>query len=48
LAEHGAELRGHRVIWRKDATDYQKQLVNSPSPKKNFKADSKSELGRIE
>ncbi|RZM79135.1 DNA phosphorothioation-associated putative methyltransferase [Leptolyngbya iicbica] len=25
LAERGAELRGHRVVWRKDATKYQKQ-----------------------
>ncbi|MEO1146313.1 MAG: DNA phosphorothioation-associated putative methyltransferase [Cyanobacteria bacterium J06638_22] len=27
LAEHGAELRGHRLVWRKDATEYQKQAV---------------------
>ncbi|RZM78642.1 DNA phosphorothioation-associated putative methyltransferase [Leptolyngbya iicbica] len=25
LAERGAELRGHRVVWRKDATEYQRQ-----------------------
>jgi len=27
LAERGAELRGHRLVWRQDATDYQKQAV---------------------
>jgi len=27
LADRGTELRGHRVVWRKDATEYQKQAV---------------------
>ncbi|MEM1279664.1 MAG: DNA phosphorothioation-associated putative methyltransferase [Cyanobacteria bacterium P01_H01_bin.152] len=31
LATHGAELRGHRVVWRQDATEYQKQIVRSHS-----------------
>jgi DNA phosphorothioation-associated putative methyltransferase len=29
LAQNGAELRGHRVVWRKDADDYLKKLVRS-------------------
>ena len=29
LAEHGAELRGHRVVWRKDADEYLKKRVRS-------------------
>jgi DNA phosphorothioation-associated putative methyltransferase len=29
LAGLGAELRGHRVVWRKDATEYQKQAGRS-------------------
>ncbi|MBE9137363.1 DNA phosphorothioation-associated putative methyltransferase [Nodosilinea sp. LEGE 07088] len=29
LLEHGAELQGHRVVWRKDASDAQKQRVQS-------------------
>lgn len=29
LLDHGAELRGHRVMWRKDADAYQKKLVRS-------------------
>lgn len=27
LAEHGAALRGHRVVWRKDTDEYQKKRV---------------------
>ena len=27
LANRGAELRGHRLVWRRDATEYQKQAV---------------------
>jgi DNA phosphorothioation-associated putative methyltransferase len=30
LAEHGVELRGHRLVWRRDATEYQKQTVRLP------------------
>lgn len=29
LLEHGAELQGHRVVWRKDASDEQKQQVQA-------------------
>ncbi|WP_052050809.1 DNA phosphorothioation-associated putative methyltransferase [Leptolyngbya sp. KIOST-1] len=29
LLDHGAELQGHRVVWRKDASDEQKQKVQS-------------------
>lgn len=29
LAAHGAELRGYRVVWRKDADEDQKKLVRS-------------------
>jgi len=29
LLEHGAELRGHRVVWRKDADESQKKRVRS-------------------
>lgn len=29
LANCGAELRGHRLVWRLEATDYQKQAVRS-------------------
>jgi DNA phosphorothioation-associated putative methyltransferase len=29
LEEHCAELKGHRVVWRKDADPYQKKLVRS-------------------
>lgn len=29
LADHGAELRGHRVVWRKYVDEYQKKLVRS-------------------
>ncbi len=29
LASHCAELKGHRVVWRKDADDYQKKLVQT-------------------
>jgi DNA phosphorothioation-associated putative methyltransferase len=29
LEEHCAELRGHRVVWRKDADPYQVKLVRS-------------------
>ena len=29
LLDHGAELQGHRVVWRKDASDEQKQQVQS-------------------
>ena len=32
LAEHGAALRGHRVVWRKDAEDDQKRQRRSLSP----------------
>jgi len=35
LAERGAELRGHRLVWRKDATEYQKRvrpLQSQPEP----------------
>ncbi len=27
LADCGAELRGYRLVWRPDATDYQQQAV---------------------
>jgi len=33
LAKHGAELRGHRVVWRKDATEHQKIAVQCFSKK---------------
>jgi DNA phosphorothioation-associated putative methyltransferase len=29
LLDHGAELRGHRVVWRKDANEYLKKRVKS-------------------
>ncbi len=29
LEEHCAELKGHRVVWRKDAVPYQVKLVRS-------------------
>jgi len=29
LEEHGAELRGHRVVWRKDADPYQLKVLKS-------------------
>lgn len=29
LEDHCAELKGHRVVWRKDADPYQKKLVRS-------------------
>ena len=29
LLEHGAELRGHRLVWRKDAEASQKKRVRS-------------------
>ncbi len=29
LLEHGAELRGHRIVWRKDADESQKKRVRS-------------------
>ena len=29
LLDHGAELQGHRVVWRKDASDKQKQQVQA-------------------
>lgn len=29
LEEHYAELRGHRLVWRKDADPYQVKLVRS-------------------
>lgn len=29
LLDHGAELQGHRVVWRKDASDEQQQKVQS-------------------
>ena len=29
LAAHCAELKGHRVLWRKDADPYQKKLIQT-------------------
>lgn len=29
LEQHGAELKGHRVIWRKDVDLYQKKLIQT-------------------
>jgi DNA phosphorothioation-associated putative methyltransferase len=29
LLEHGAELRGHRVVWRKDADEYLKKTITA-------------------
>lgn len=29
LEKHCAELQGHRVVWRKDADPYQKQVISS-------------------
>ncbi len=29
LASHCAELKGHRVVWRKDADDYQRKLIQT-------------------
>ncbi|MDX2239349.1 MAG: hypothetical protein NW224_01585 [Leptolyngbyaceae cyanobacterium bins.302] len=29
LEEHCAELKGHRVVWRKDADPYRAKLVRS-------------------
>ncbi len=40
LASHCAELKGHRVVWRKDADDYQKKLIQTTRRQRQRKQET--------
>ncbi len=40
LASHCAELKGHRVVWRKDADDYQKKLIQTARRRRQRKQNT--------
>jgi hypothetical protein len=44
LEEHCAELKGHRVVWRKDADPYRVKLVKSTQRQRTNNRASKEDL----